>query len=290
VTFDIPNLVDAGFPAQTKVWNSDWHMLGNSAGGANGIVGTGCAVTTNGNMTLAVAGGTVKVAGVEAAVTGGNVTITTAHATLDRIDLVVVNGSGTKSVTAGTAASTPVQPALPASSVCLASIYVPAADTVIGSTQIKDRRIVVPAATAVANNAINTVKKIADETVTSSTTFQDDDHLFFTAATNSVYRIEFDLFIGSTSATPQLKVQMTLPASATIAWNQNPQQGTSPQGFQAASIVLLVPNQDAQGRISGWITTAGTGGTCRLQWAQNVSDAASITLKKGTLLRYELAS
>ena len=145
--FVIPDLVDAAFPAQAKLWSSDLSILGGSAGGDNGIV-SGCAVTTNGNMTLAVAAGTVKVAGATAAVTGGNVTITAAHGTLDRIDLVVVNGSGTKSVTAGTAASTPAQPALAASSVCLASIYVPAADTVIGSTQIVDRRITVPALVA----------------------------------------------------------------------------------------------------------------------------------------------
>jgi len=142
--FDIPNLVDAAFPAQSKLWNSDLDMITNAAGGVTGVV-SGCACTTNSNMTIAVAAGTVKVAAADASVTGGNVTITTAHATLDRIDLVVVNSSGTKSVTAGTAASTPAQPALAASSVCLASIYVPAADTVIGSTQIVDRRITVPA-------------------------------------------------------------------------------------------------------------------------------------------------
>src|SRR6185503_3497838 len=141
----------------------------NSAGGDNGIV-SGGAVTTNSNMTLAVASGVVKVAGATATITAGNVTITAAHATLDRIDLVVVNASGTKSVTAGTAASTPVQPALPASSVALASIYVPAADTVIGATQIKDRRIIVPA--PLATGVWTEVLKTADETVNNSTTLQ----------------------------------------------------------------------------------------------------------------------
>lgn len=60
-----------------------------------------------------------------------------------RFDLITVNSSGTKAVTAGTASSNPVFPAIPANSIVLAAIYVPAADTDIDANQIIDKRVTV---------------------------------------------------------------------------------------------------------------------------------------------------
>lgn len=139
--FTIPNEADALVAAMASPDSKDVEVLVAGLAGT-GVVGTGCQVTAQGvpDLTLAVAAGTVAVAGVTAAVAAGNVTITTAHATNPRFDLVVVNSSGTKSVTAGTAAATPVFPTIPASSVVLAAVYVPANDTAIGSTQIVDKR------------------------------------------------------------------------------------------------------------------------------------------------------
>ena len=109
---------------------------------AEGVL-LGCAVTAQGSpdMTVAVAAGEINVAGVWAAVTAGNVTITAADATNPRLDLVVVNASGTKSATAGTPAASPVFPAVPASSLVLATVSVPANDTTIGASQITDTRL-----------------------------------------------------------------------------------------------------------------------------------------------------
>lgn len=143
MAFTIPNSGVAGFADQAEPDSVDIDIL------AAGLVGTGvvsgCAVTPQGSpdMTVAVAAGTVMVADAPATVTGGNVTITTAHATLPRKDIVVVNGSGTKSVTAGTAAAQPLKPAIPASSVVLAEVYVPAADTAINANQITDKRVLI---------------------------------------------------------------------------------------------------------------------------------------------------
>jgi len=93
-------------------------------------------------MTVAVAAGVIAVAGVNGTVTGGNVTITAADATNPRFDLIVSNSAGTLSATAGTAASNPVFPAIPASSVVIAAVYVPANDTDIDSNQIVDKRVI----------------------------------------------------------------------------------------------------------------------------------------------------
>jgi hypothetical protein len=266
-------------------------ILGNSAGGDNGIV-SGCAVTTNSNMTLAVAAGTVKVAGATAAVTGGNVTITTAHATLDRIDIVVVNGSGTKSVTAGTAATTPVQPALPASSVCLASIYVPAGDTVIGATQIVDRRIIVPA--PVASGVWTEVLKTTDEIVNNSTTLQADDTLTFSMSANTVYRFEMFALL-TIAAASDLKFGMTGPASP------GPMQVVKEYGFTTGitqgklnaydttgQLVTAGSTDSAMVALRGVIQNGANAGAWQFTWAQNVAIAENTICERGSWLHYSV--
>lgn len=143
--FDIPNVADAGFADQAEPDSVDFDII--TAGFARtGVFGTGsCAVTAQGvpDMTVAVAAGTVIINEGAVAVTSGNVTITTAHATLARFDLIVVNNSGTKSAVAGTASANPAFPAVPANSVVLAAVYVPAGDTAINSNQITDKRLVI---------------------------------------------------------------------------------------------------------------------------------------------------
>jgi hypothetical protein len=114
--------------------------------GLNGIdcVLSGCAVTAQGSpdMTCAVAKGAVLSNGTLFPVTAGNVTIGTADATNPRLDLVVVNSSGTKAVRAGTAAATPQPPARSANDVVIAVVYVPANDTTISTNQINDLRVI----------------------------------------------------------------------------------------------------------------------------------------------------
>lgn len=148
MAFSIPNEADASVAAQAAPDKVDFDILVAGYEGT-GVV-SGCAVTAQGtpDMTLAVAAGTVGVLGVSATVTAGNVTITTAHATLARFDLVVVSSAGVKSVTAGVPAASPAFPIIPASSVVLAAVFVPAADTAIQSNQITDKRVpyVVPSA------------------------------------------------------------------------------------------------------------------------------------------------
>ena len=101
---------------------------------------SGCGITGGADMTPAVAKGAVLSNGVLRPVAAGDVTITAADATNPRIDLIVVNSSGTKAVRAGTAATSPKPPARTANDVVLGAVYVPANDTTIGSSQITDMR------------------------------------------------------------------------------------------------------------------------------------------------------
>lgn len=115
----------------------------------DGVLG-GCAVTAQGSpdMTVAVAAGSVQIAGLTVAVSGANGTITTADGSNPRLDVISINSAGTIVVTAGTPAAEPAAPALPASSAMLALVRIPASDTTISSAQIVDKRVSVTRAVA----------------------------------------------------------------------------------------------------------------------------------------------
>lgn len=169
MAFTIPNTGDAGFSDQSQVDSIDIAILAAAYNG-NGVikgVGSDCAVTAQGtpDMTLAVAAGAVIANGTMVNVAAGNVTITTAHSTNPRFDLVVVDNAGTKSVTAGTAAGSPVFPAIPSNSVVLATVYVPAADTAINTNQITDKRLMInPYGTIARLGSVVTVVSTVSET------------------------------------------------------------------------------------------------------------------------------
>lgn len=111
-----------------------------------GVVG-GCVVssTGTGNHSVSVAFGEIEVRGVRATVNATTVQVGAGHATLPRRDLVVASAAGTVSVVAGTAAATPVKPAIPANSVALAEVMVPAAEALtvtLVAAQIVSKRAI----------------------------------------------------------------------------------------------------------------------------------------------------
>jgi hypothetical protein len=143
--FSIPNQADAAFTAQAEPDSKDIEILAAGAAG-HGVI-QGCAVSAQGSpdMTVAVAAGTVQVNGRRVRkVAAGNVNIGAANATNPRIDLVCVDGTGTKQVIAGTAGPSPVMPAITDPYVVLAAVYVPANDTAINANQIVDKRMMLP--------------------------------------------------------------------------------------------------------------------------------------------------
>lgn len=151
----VPNEADAGFPDQARLDSRDLAIMDAASGGVAGTgygtgptgVQSGAAVTAQGSpdMTVAVAAGVVRIGGRRVVVAAGNVTITAAHATNPRIDLIVVDVNGTKSAIAGTPAASPsvAFPTITAGTVVLAAVYVPANDTAINSNQITDKRVLI---------------------------------------------------------------------------------------------------------------------------------------------------
>ena len=154
MAFQILNQADAANADQAEPDSVDIDIL-VAAFAASGVV-SGCAVTAQGtpDLTVAVASGTALVAGASVAVTGANATIGAANGSNPRFDLITINNSGTIATTAGTAAANPVFPAIPANSIVLAAVYVPALDTAINSNQITDKRILIALITGAVNEVV----------------------------------------------------------------------------------------------------------------------------------------
>lgn len=298
MAFTIPNQAQSledpdGVWPQAQIDQVDIDIIATGARG-DGVV-SGCAVTAQGSpdMTVAVASGRIAVAGVGLDVASGNVTIGAAHSTYPRFDLVVVSDAALKSVVAGTAQTGPVFPAVPASSVALAAVYVPAGVTSIGATYIVDKRFTVAEPDVGAWEGPQIVVKAADESVTASTTLQNDDHLYFTAQANTTYffRATFQAMRSTGLSNNYLKVNWSLPAGGThlsgivipTATAALPTTLVSTDVSQYFSVVdpvtVLIVYQ-------GWLYIGGTGGTARLQWAQQ-SASGVLTLKAGSFLEYQ---
>ncbi len=141
-------------------------------GGIHPTLGTEFVVTQAGspNMTVLCGSGVASVPGSESGTQGNylcindasvTLTVTAAHATLARIDIVVLNvrdqfysGSSNDSqlqVIAGTPASSPVAPSAPANSITIAQIAVGAAVSSIVNANITDLRFYCAAAGGVIN-------------------------------------------------------------------------------------------------------------------------------------------
>lgn len=135
-------------------------------------------------------------------------------------------------------------------------------------------------------------RKTADETVTSTTTLQDDDHLFVSVAANAVYHAIIVVREVSQTAAA-FKCGFTGPAGYSFAGN------ALGEGVSAASLgdVLSVeavsgtnmafggiPGNNLPLTIQGLVITAGTAGTFRFQWAQNTSNAGGTTVKANSFM------
>lgn len=146
---------------------------------------------------------------------------------------------------------------------------------------------------------VQRIVKSADESVTSSTTLQNDDELFASVLANTNYVFEgvFN-FTGDTNA--DFKMAFTFPTGAELYMHfmtydtaltnfgsfaqYNPASGTSSAGGVGGATTYRPTH------VRGSLFVGGTAGTLQLQWAQNASNAAATILRKGSLLIVEQAT
>lgn len=121
------------------------------------------------------------------------------------------------------------------------------------------------------------IVKAADESVSASTTLQDDNHLLFAIAVNETWIARFVLYILSASANPDFKYTIAVPAGATGKFFENA-AGTV-QAFAAPVSLALSAATDKVLIVDVSVTNAGTAGDVKLQWAQDTSDATATVVK-----------
>jgi len=136
------------------------------------------------------------------------------------------------------------------------------------------------------------VRKSADESVVSSATVQDDDHLQFQTTAGTPYEIELLVVYASPggAGTPDIKCELSEDATA--------RGSTMWVGLSTADAAQTLTTTDVGGQAAQFGTAAakrvlralahhvGNGGLFKFRWAQNTSNAQATTVYTASVLRY----
>lgn len=139
-------------------------------------------------------------------------------------------------------------------------------------------------------NPLTTAYKTIDETIISTGTYQDDDHLFVNVEASGVYVYTVEGAYNS-GVTPDFRQRFVVP-SGTFA-------GTYFQYFDSTNVMVRqsysVPADgaitglhgkatDTPFEFGGVYTCGSTGGVMQWQWAQDVSTASNTTVRAASRL------
>lgn len=137
------------------------------------------------------------------------------------------------------------------------------------------------------------VRKTADESVASSTTFQADDALLINIPANEIWRLDWRLLIVA-GTTGDFKAQWTFPTGGEMSIMSAVENATG-----SSVIIRIATGTSPAGQISSnglagsvpypidvsmFYKNAGTGGNVTMEWAQNTSDATATTVKANSTL------
>lgn len=130
------------------------------------------------------------------------------------------------------------------------------------------------------------IDKTADETVTSSTTLQNDNEISFSIGASETWKGHMMLKL-TANASAGFKFDFTLPSGAT---GNMTGVGGSAFGFSRRSVTGGYGNtttftNNTVYLLSFTIINSTTAGTVQMRFAQNASDAAATTVMAGTLLQ-----
>ncbi|MFI9558881.1 hypothetical protein [Nonomuraea endophytica] len=162
---------------------------------------------------------------------------------------------------------------------------------------IKDFQVGVPPSAADINRYFQQrahVIKAADESITSSTTLQNDDHLFLTVSANTDYWVEAMIrYDGPTGG--DLKIGWSVPTGATLEWTSN---GLATAATSTADdlwrrrrtattdeiVGAVGAGTDLLAMPEGLLRVGANAGTLRLRWAQGTSSATATRVFLRSLL------
>ena len=127
---------------------------------------------------------------------------------------------------------------------------------------------------------IKRIEKTADESISSDSTLSDDSELVIALNANK-FHMGFYMGYGNSGVTPDFKYAFTVPANSTH------QRLNGAINASASTVALLTTSLTLStagdfGFFSIFFIETVDAGNLRLQWAQNVLDASTTTLKKGS--------
>ncbi|MBL7998705.1 MAG: hypothetical protein JNL32_08725 [Candidatus Kapabacteria bacterium] len=127
------------------------------------------------------------------------------------------------------------------------------------------------------------VYKTSSETVTSSTTLQNDDHLFMAIGANEVWQYEFVVHV--TGNPGSIKFAITHPAGASMRFGCQMDNELSEDEYEhinvsgtATTTWFNIVDAGTIFVIKGLVVNSTTAGNVRLQWAQNSSNGTGTSV------------
>lgn len=145
---------------------------------------------------------------------------------------------------------------------------------------------------------VDYVHKTADESVASSTTLQNDNHLLVSVLANSEYEIIVRIAVNG-AASSDFKMAWTLPAGCTgQRFSSGPAVSSATSTADTTTRASGLTNSFgteinygvfSTGQLSFveeilYVVTSGTAGTVQMRWAQNASSATATTVVAGSYI------
>jgi len=135
--------------------------------------------------------------------------------------------------------------------------------------------------------------KAADESVTSSTTLQNDDDIALSVAASATYRLAaYFIYEGGTLGSSDMKIGWTFPSGLTMAYGHigmttagavnEASVATSSDQTNSPAFGSDGAGQNRAAYLFGMVFVSTTAGTLQLQWAQNTSSGTATKMKKGS--------
>lgn len=159
--------------------------------------------------------------------------------------------------------------------------------------------LVTPTINGVTTLPTTVIVKSADESVTSSTTLQDDNHLTLSVGANETWSFDLTLFhTGDTSG--DLKLALAIPSGAAITWGAHGDI-SSGLGFfsgafngggdgNVAALADFGASNFTIATVSGVLANSTNAGSLTLRWAQNSSSGTATTIRARSFLRAQKVS
>jgi len=143
--------------------------------------------------------------------------------------------------------------------------------------------------TVTSGATVKSVRKSADQTVTSSTTLVNDNQLKFAVEANETYIFQAWLYTYAADGTPDIKVTFTGPSGSTVLWSSS-QVIFNAGGATTLTVVspgataadLFVDANLRAIQLYGTISNGATAGDLQFQFAQNTSSANGTSVKAGS--------